>query len=310
MPKENLLPYMNSNNNKLEVKGHMGKTIVFSDKDDLNNFWKDYKSKSQMEDIFNFWKYNGAYDTDLVNFKDLIIENLKEKNILLEDSFSKKDIELKNLHKHIDPKFIKLDETEQNDVSVSFYDISKKLYQIYKGFIKNYISPLFNEPVYYQLTPTFRFHFPKQKGYNWEDRYHTDVMLGHPPYEFNIWLPFTKVYNSNSMRLMPLQDSVELILKCNHDFEIFAERVQHDKEFMMISKEKSSPLDMDYGSFIIFDPRCLHCTQYNQSEDTRISMDVRIILESGLKKYSRKYKTTGRKKMLFEPGHYYSEESV
>ena len=64
---------------------------------------------------------------------------------------------------------------------------------------------------------------------------------------------------------------------------------------------------MDYGQFIIFDSRCLHCTQNNQTNITRISLDIRIITESGLRKYSREYRTTGRKKMLFQPGHYFSE---
>ena len=36
-------------------------------------------------------------------------------------------------------------------------------------------------------------------------------MLGHPPYELNLWLPFTKVYDSNSMRLTSLKDSLNFI---------------------------------------------------------------------------------------------------
>ena len=55
--------------------------------------------------------------------------------------------------------------------------------------------------------------------------------------------------------------------------------------------------------------RCLHCTQHNVTKDTRISMDIRIITRENLKKYSREYRTTGRK-MLFQPGHYFSKESV
>ena len=67
---------------------------------------------------------------------------------------------------------------------------------------------------------------------------------------------------------------------------------------------------MNYGDFIVFDPRCLHCTQNIRTNITRISLDIRIITESGLKKYSREYKTTGRKKMLFQPGHYFSEKPI
>ena len=50
--------------------------------------------------------------------------------------------------------------------------------------------------------------------------------------------------------------------------------------------------------------------EYNNTDNTRISMDIRIITESNLEKYSREYRTTGRKKMLFEPGHYFSNEPI
>tara|TARA_B100000886_G_scaffold238985_1_gene167574 strand:- start:1327 stop:1470 length:144 start_codon:yes stop_codon:yes gene_type:complete len=46
------------------------------------------------------------------------------------------------------------------------------------------------------------------------------------------------------------------------------------------------------------------------TENTRVSMDIRIITEEGLKKYSREYRTTGRKKMLFTPGNYFSKTPV
>ena len=45
-------------------------------------------------------------------------------------------------------------------------------------------------------------------------------------------------------------------------------------------------------------------------KDTRVSMDIRIIMESAFSNYSREYKTTGRKKMPFLPGHYFSEKAV
>ena len=55
-------------------------------------------------------------------------------------------------------------------------------------------------------------------------RYHSDIMLGHPPFEFNLWIPFTKVYSTNSMRLMPYKESIKLMEFCNNDFELFAKR--------------------------------------------------------------------------------------
>tara|TARA_Y100001980_G_C14461632_1_gene243422 strand:- start:609 stop:947 length:339 start_codon:yes stop_codon:yes gene_type:complete len=112
------------------------------------------------------------------------------------------------------------------------------------------------------------------------------------------------------MRIMPFAESKKLIESCNKDFELFAEKTQYDEAFIHELRKNSSPLEMNYGDFIIFDPRCLHCTQYNDTKDTRISMDIRIIMKSALNSYSREYKTTGRKKMPFLPGHYFSKHAV
>ena len=293
-----------------EKKGHMGKTISFSSNEDREMFYKDFNSQSMVEKIFSSWKFQSFYNINEIKFKEDIITELLKKNIVKEKKFNKYDNKLEKLHLCLELSNKSLDESEQNKISISFYETSNILNNRYVEFIKNIISPLFDDSIYYQVVPTFRFHFPNQAGYNWNDRYHTDVMLGHPPFEFNIWIPFTDVYESNSMRLASYEDSIELIGQCNDDFEILAEKAQYDDSFIKKLQDRSKSLKMNYGEFIIFDPRCLHCTQYNDTKDTRISMDIRIIMKSELKKYSRTYKTTGRKKMPFVPGHYFSNEAV
>jgi len=296
--------------NKIINKGHMGKTIEFSSRDDRINFLKDFNSKSIAIEKFESWMYESKYNILEFDFKSLIIKNLIEKKIISSDDFENHNNDLEKLHLCMNLDDKNLDESEQNNISISFYETSKELDNLYKKFIKNKISKIFSENIHYQIVPTFRFHFPNQKGYDWSDRYHTDIMLGHPPYELNIWMPFTKVYGSNSMRLTPYKDSIDFIADCDYDFEMFAKRTQYDETFIKKLRNQSNPLEMNYGDYIIFDPRCLHCTQYNDTKDTRISMDIRIILEGYTEKYSRQYKTTGRKKMPFLPGHYFSKKAV
>ena len=295
--------------NKIK-KGHMGSTIKFSSKEDAKLFLKDFNSPSKIVELFSSWKYQNQYDLSKINFKEVITDELIKKKLVDDLVFSKNEYKLEKLHLCLNSKYKTLDESEQNRISISFYETSKILNDLYMEFIKNVISKDFNEKIYYQAVPTFRFHFPNQKGYNWNDRYHTDIMLGHPPYENNIWVPFTNTYGSNSMRLMPLQDSIDLLNECNNDFEIFAEKTQYNEDFMDNLKKCSEPLKMRFGEYIIFDSRCLHCTQYNDTKDTRISMDIRVIQESEIKKYSRSYMTTGRKKMPFLPGYYFSKEAI
>ena len=291
-------------------RGHMGKTVIFESKDDHDLFLKDYNSPSLIKKIFSNWMYQGKYNTPSIQFKENIINELLKKDFITEDKFSNYNFELEKLHLCLKSELKNLDESEQNEISISFYETSDIIKKSYVEFIKKVVSPLFSEKIYYQIVPTFRFHFPNQKGYHWEDRYHSDIMLGHPPFEFNLWIPFTKVYSTNSMRLMPYKESIKLMEFCNNDFELFAKKTQYDENFRNKLKQESSPLDMNYGDFIIFDPRCLHCTQYNDTKDTRVSMDIRIIMKSAFRNYSREYKTTGRKKMPFLPGHYFSEKAV
>ena len=291
-------------------RGHMGKTVIFESKDDHDLFLKDYNSPSLIKKIFSNWIYQGKYNTLSIKFKENIINELLKKDFISENKFSNYNFELEKLHLCLKSELKNLDESEQNEISISFYETSDIIKKSYEEFIKKVISPLFSEKIYYQIVPTFRFHFPNQRGYYWEDRYHSDIMLGHPPFVFNLWIPFTKVYNTNSMRLMPYKESIKMMELCNNDFELFAKKTQYDSNFINKLKQESSPLDMDYGDFIIFDPRCLHCTQYNDTKDTRVSMDIRIIMKSAFRSYSREYKTTGRKKMPFLPGHYFSEKAV
>tara|TARA_Y100000992_G_C21246689_1_gene483665 strand:+ start:312 stop:1199 length:888 start_codon:yes stop_codon:yes gene_type:complete len=291
-------------------KGHMGSTIVFKSSNDKKLFMKDFNAESEFLKIFNNWNFKGNYDTEIINFQDLITAELISKKIVFENDFKNLDYNLEDLHLCLNDNIKALDSSEQNQISISFYETSKKIQKMYVEFIKKIISPIFQDKIHYQLIPTFRFHFPNQEGYIWRDRYHTDIMLGHPPYEFNVWLPFTRVFDSNSMRLTSLNDSEEVYKMCNNDFEILAEKCQYDEAFISHLSSKSSSLDMKNGEFIIFDPKCLHCTQHNITNKTRISMDIRIMLAKNFSRYSREYKTTGRKKMPFMPGYYFSKEAL
>jgi len=290
--------------------GHMGSTIKFKSLKDKNLFMNDFNSERELLKIFNSWNFKGSYDTSTIDFKSVIISELISKKIVKEEKFKKYNYNLDDLHLCLKDDLKCLDDSEQNSISVSFYETSEKIKEMYIKFISNIISPIFQDKIYYQIIPTFRFHFPNQKGYEWKNRYHTDIMLGHPPYEFNVWLPFTNAFDTNSMRLTSLNDSVEIYKICNNNFEILAEKCQYDDDFISHLSSKSSSLEMKYGEFIIFDSKCLHCTQHNVTNKTRISMDIRIMLENNFSKYSREYKTTGRKKMLFTPGNYFSQESV
>ena len=232
-------------------------------------------------------------------FKEIIIDELLRKKFIDENLFNKHGGILEKLHLCLKDDLKNLDESEQNKISVSFYETSSKLKELYYKFIKMRFLLILMMKFFFKKFRHLDFIFPNQTGYNWNDRYHTDIMLGHPPYEINVWLPFTKTYDSNTMRITPFDESMSLLKDYKYDFELFAEEVQYNNIFANKLRQSSYSLNMSYGKYIMFDPRCLHCTQHNVTSDTRISMDIRIITKKNMKKYSRDYKTTGRKNMLF-----------
>ena len=44
--------------------------------------------------------------------------------------------------------------------------------------------------------------------------FHTDVMLGHPLKEINIWVSITDAFLSNSLRFMNLEKSLSFVNEC------------------------------------------------------------------------------------------------
>ena len=109
----------------LENKGHMGKTIKFKSKEDYEFFLNDYNHPSLIQSIFSNWKYHGEYNTKNINFKNSIVQELLEKELVSENQFSKYNYQLEKLHLCLNSENKDLDESEQNNISISFYETSK-----------------------------------------------------------------------------------------------------------------------------------------------------------------------------------------
>ena len=122
------------------AKGHMGSTIKFSSDEDRNLFLGDLNSKSQIKEIFGSWKFEGIFDTTFFKFKEIIIEELLRKKFISENLFNKHGGILEKLHLCLKDDLKNLDESEQNKISVSFYETSSKLKELYYQFIRNEIS--------------------------------------------------------------------------------------------------------------------------------------------------------------------------
>ena len=112
-------------------KGHMGYTIKFSSKEDAKLFLKDFNSPSKIVELFSSWKYLNQYDLSKIKFKEVIIDELIKKKLVDDLVFSKNEYKLEKLHLCLNSKYKTLDESEQNKISISFYETSKILNDLY-----------------------------------------------------------------------------------------------------------------------------------------------------------------------------------
>jgi sporadic carbohydrate cluster 2OG-Fe(II) oxygenase len=271
-------------------------------------FIDDIRSTKLMASRFGSGHHVARFDPARFDFAGEIKKLLAEKELVSEARI--RDLPLARLHEALSDSQKALDESELNAVSKAFYETGAGFLRVYRRFIRDVVAPLFGEDLYFQETPTLRFQFPGQQGFNWRPRIHTDIMLGHPPAEVNIWLPFTRAFATNTMLIASLEDSSAILEDLDYDFATFALRVQKDQAFWQACAKKMRPAELEFGELLLFDPRCLHATQNNDTNATRISMDVRVILRKQLETLPLEYRGTGRRRMLFAPGHYYHERSV
>jgi hypothetical protein len=249
-----------------------------------------------------------TYDVARFPFAGEIMRLLTTKGILDPDSSG--NLTLERLHEVLPESARRLDVSEINEVSRQLYEQDELFLSIYRDFLQAIIGPLVGGDFVYQCTPTIRFHFPHQRGFDWSPRYHSDIMLGHPPQETNIWLPLTRTFSSNALRLAALPESLELLYSMELDFARFVERVQTDRSFQAACERASRPLELEYGQIAAFDSRCLHATQHNVTDSTRVSMDFRIIPLEEYDSIRLEYRGTGRRMARFTRGQYYASQTA
>lgn len=121
---------------------------------------------------------------------------------------------------------------------------------LYKEFIQKVLclySPFFGEErLVYQRVPNLRIQFPDNIAVG---EWHRDKDYGHNTKEWNIFLPLTSAYNTNT---------------------IWAETEE--------GKEDYQPLEANPGEFIIWKGVDLkHGNKVNGTRSTRVSLDFRVI---------------------------------
>ena len=233
---------------------------------------------------------------------------LKKLNSLFNKNYNIYNIN--KLHENIEEKYKIYDQTfAVNEITTLFYDMPESFINEYHRVLKLHIRPLIECDFYFQSTPTLRIQMPHESAKPMYPFYHSDIQLGHPPYESNLWIPlnYPSEKHGYGFSISPLKESIKIFEKYN--FDISKINDEGRKDIPKVLDPLSKLQNFEYGKAVLFDTRCLHSTQI-MTNHTRVSIDVRIMPVELYKKFNHDYQGTGRRKIIFKPGGGYGSISI
>lgn len=254
-----------------------------------NNF-KDYKFNHFSKKIFN-------------------LSNLSIKRINTYSNLNLTSNNISTLHNYLTDLEMHYDQNYGvNNYSSNFYDVDIAFKNAYIDLLKNEIRDLVGFDFFYQENPTLRIQLPHNSSKSFYPFYHSDIQLGHPPYEINIWFPLSppSVKEGHGFVICDLQKSIDFFKNINFNFDYLKNNKSSIAQQLI---DFSEIIDFDLGNILFFDSRCLHST-IPLVNHSRLSVDVRIMPKNIYKQFSHDYQGSGRKKVLFKPGDGYSLKSI
>ncbi len=182
-----------------------------------------------------------SFDTSSYAFKEHITKLFDVEDLSLIHQSWKSDYELLD-----DP------ETDQNTVyHKTFYegfDEDSFFYSVYRNFIREQVVTRIDASAtfLYQTIPSFRTQLPNNLGVG---AFHRDSEYSHSSKEINVYLPMTKVWDTNT---------------------IWVESERDKKDY--------EPMEAEYGEYYIWDgANLMHGNKVNDTGRTRVSIDFRLI---------------------------------
>jgi sporadic carbohydrate cluster protein (TIGR04323 family) len=170
---------------------------------------------------------------------------------------------LSNLHKFVKPDGL-------DPIYAAIYDLflTAAFKQPYDIFCRKIIEEKFASRAAHQRVPSVRIQMPGQSSVN----YHTDEWYGHGHTVQNFWAPLTAVTGTNSLYVCDEQTSLRVTDKIRAE----GRSVQ---QINALARGVCRPLTMTFGEIYHFNSHMIHGTETNQTEQTRVSFDFRILLD-------------------------------
>ena len=99
---------------------------------------------------------------------------------------------------------------------------------------------------------------------------HTDTISGQSPFEVVLWIPFTECFSKNSMYIIPIEKSKEMMSKIENYRDIGMKKLEEDyKNYKIFIEIKPSQI-------LIFSPTLFHGNVLNSTSQTRVSLNCRF----------------------------------
>jgi sporadic carbohydrate cluster protein (TIGR04323 family) len=138
--------------------------------------------------------------------------------------------------------------------------------QPYDNLCGQIIEKIFAGKAAYQRVPSVRIQIPGRTSVN----YHTDEWYGHGHDVQNFWLPLTSVAGTNSLYVSNEQASVNIT-------GIIRGQKNSIKEMNELARRACQPLSMKFGEVYYFNSHVIHGTEKNDTDQTRVSFDFRML---------------------------------
>eukprot|EP01130_Rhizamoeba_saxonica_P016583 TRINITY_DN7691_c0_g1_i3.p1 TRINITY_DN7691_c0_g1~~TRINITY_DN7691_c0_g1_i3.p1 ORF type:complete len:230 (+),score=25.03 TRINITY_DN7691_c0_g1_i3:62-751(+) len=119
--------------------------------------------------------------------------------------------------------------------------------ELYHQLIQEVIAPQFNESIVFQKYPSFRICLPNNRAVGQK---HRDSDYGHPSYEINYWVPLTSAFGTNAF---------------------YTESEPNKGDFHSVGPLEPGEIFRFYGN------KCFHYNEINDTGQTRVSFDFRVI---------------------------------
>lgn len=200
------------------------------------------------------------YDLKKYNFREWAIKVIQEK--------FPEVIELEQIHNTLAPnEIVKLQMHVQNACS------RKDFMQLFDAFVEEYIPPkIENKKYMIQRQGTLRVVIPQQAKAGRRLQFHQGVFVGNGRGCRTIWTPLTKAEKTNTMWIINLEKSREITKQ-------FLEGKWTLDKFEDICLKNAWPVELHPGQSHLFFQEHLHGNVNNEEDYTRVSIDMRIMIE-------------------------------